>query len=114
MHAAFLATILTILPTVELPDRLTKPACVACAAPAADGAPDLSRLRAGDIVLTEEKGVDAGGTPRHVAEVTVLLPYRPTQIWSVLVDFAGRPAWQPSAKEATVVRFDGDRVWVDE
>lgn len=114
MPALLLAVVLAGVSAVELPEWLTQPACVACATPAADGAPDLSRLRAGEVALTEEKGVDAAGTPRHVAEVTALLPYRPTQIWSVLVDFAGRPAWQPSAKEATVVRFDGNRVWVDE
>jgi hypothetical protein len=114
VHAALLATILTVVPTVELPDWLTRPACVACATPSAGDAPDLPRLRAGETLLTEEAGVDAASTPRRVAEVTALLPYRPTQIWSVLVDFAGRPAWQPSTKEVTVVRNDGNRVWVDE
>lgn len=114
MPALLLAVVLAGVGTVELPDRLTEPACVACAMPAADDAPELSRLRAGEVVLTEEQGVDAAGTPRHVAEVTALLPYRPAQIWSVLVDFAGRPGWQPGAKEATIVRFDGNRVWVDE
>lgn len=109
-----LAVVLAGVATIALPEWLTTPACVACAAPAADGAPDLPRLRAGETLLTEENGTDAAGTSRHVAEVAALLPYRPTQVWSVLVDFAGRPAWQPSAKEVTVVRTDGNRVWVDE
>lgn len=114
MHAALLATVLTVLSTVELPDRLREPACVACATPTADDAPDLPRLRAGETLLTEETGTDATGSPRHVVEIVALLPYRPVQIWSVLVDFPGRTAWQPSAKEATVVRTEGNRIWVDE
>jgi ribosome-associated toxin RatA of RatAB toxin-antitoxin module len=114
VHAALLATILTILSTVELAEWLTEPACVACATPAADDVPGLPRLRAGETLLTEENGSDAAGIPRHVVEVAVVLPYRPTQIWSVLVDFAGRPAWQPGTEDVTVVRTDGNRVWVDE
>lgn len=113
MAALLLAAVLAGAAAVELPESLTAPACVACATPAADHELALPRLRAGETLLTEE-AVDAAGTRRHVAEVVAHLPYRPTQVWSVLTDFAGRPSWQPSTKEVTVVRTDGNRVWVDE
>lgn len=114
MPALLLAAILAGAPTVELPESLTAPACVACATPPADDEPALPRLRAGETLLVEERGVDDAGARRHVAEVVALVPYRPTQVWSVLTDFAGRPSWQPSTKEVTVVRTDGNRAWVDE
>ncbi len=114
MRALLVAAILATTPPVALPEHLTAPLCVGCATEPADGTPALARLRAGETVRTEDDTVDAAGTPRRIVEVAALLPHRPTQIWSVLTDFHGRAAWQPSAKKVAVVRADGNRVWVDE
>ena len=109
MRALLVATILATAP-VALPEHLTAPLCVGCATPAADDAPDLARLRNGEILTVHADDRDA----RQTVELTALVPHRPTQVWAVLTDFANRPVWQPSTREVTVVRVDGARVWVDE
>jgi len=110
VRALLIAVVLTTTAPVALPEHLTAPLCVGCATPAADDGPELARLRAGEVLFLQADDPDT----RQTIELTALLAHRPSQVWTVLTDFANRPAWQPSAREVTVVRVDGPRVWVDE
>ncbi len=95
-------------PPIQLPDALRAPSCVAC------NMPDARRLPNDEIVVSEidDPGSEADG--RGTVEVIGIVARPPARVWSVLVDFVGRPSWQPGATSVAIARLDGDRVWVDE
>jgi uncharacterized protein YndB with AHSA1/START domain len=103
---------------VEPPASLTSPTCVACRENVTSltnhSTPDRRTLEDGGIVVSNVEETDPSGSTRRTVEVAGLIRHPPAQVWKVLADFKTRAAWQPGAKEVTVVRVEGNRVWVDE
>jgi len=105
------------LSAVTLPQGVTTPGCVACAADvermrSSYSPDDWQALTAGETVTSETNATEpsAGRSFQSAA----IIPAPPNRVWEVLIDFESRPNYMPNMKEVRVVRVDGNRVWLAE
>jgi ribosome-associated toxin RatA of RatAB toxin-antitoxin module len=75
---------------------------------------DWQALLQGKVVVTKLGDSHSAGAVQTTNEASAIIPYPPAQVWSVVTDFESRPQYVPGAKEAHIVRREGNRLWIDE
>jgi ribosome-associated toxin RatA of RatAB toxin-antitoxin module len=93
--------------------------CVACrsdldAMRKGYSADDWQALTRGEIVTSETEEPNAGGSAHANIESSAIISYPAAPVWSVLTDVEARPKFIPGMKKVSVVRVDGNRLWVTE
>jgi uncharacterized protein YndB with AHSA1/START domain len=104
---------------VEFPEAVASASCVACGkdVPRRHSAYSEEAWRAiadGEILTSAVPQPSPDGTARSIVEVAGLVAHPPSRVWAVLTDVESWANWQPSTREARIVRVDGNHVWVDE
>ena len=104
---------------VESPEAIASASCVACGEDVsrrhtAYSEKDWRAIADGEILTSAVPQPNPDGTARSIVEVAGLVPHPPSRVWAVLTDFESQSNWQPSTREARIVRADGNHVWVDE
>jgi len=105
--------------SVALPEDITAPKCVACAADAermrsSFSEDDWKALAAGETVTSEIDASEPATSAARSFQSAVIIPAPPDRVWKVLVDFESRPNYMPNMKEVRIVRVDANRVWLAE
>jgi len=75
---------------------------------------DWQALLQGKVVTRQIGDARSASTVQTTNEASAIIPYPPAQVWSVVTDFESRPRYVPGAKEAHIVRREGNRLWIDE
>jgi ribosome-associated toxin RatA of RatAB toxin-antitoxin module len=101
------------------PAAPTPAACIGCRV---DLAPirssyseaDWQALMHGKVVTTTVRDAHSGDGVQSTNEASVVIPYPPAEVWSVVTDFESRPHFVPGVKEAQITRREGNRLWITE
>lgn len=73
---------------------------------------EWKQLTAGAIVTKDRaKDVD-GADQKREAEAYGVVPWPPSAVWDVLVDFEARPKWLKTSTESTILKVDDSHVYV--
>lgn len=118
---AFLPLVLVAQLNVEpFPPAVPTPAaCVGCRADlphirSSYSDADWQALMQGKVVTTTLSDARSAGGVQSTNQASVLIPYPPAQVWSVVTDFESRPQYVPGAKSVQILRREGNRLWIAE
>lgn len=97
--------------------QASAPVCAACRSDVDElrrgySADAWEKMTGGGVVTGKTHSEDPGGGLRGQVQAAAILAFDPAQVWAVLTDFEARPRFAPGAKEARIVKSEGDRVWV--
>jgi ribosome-associated toxin RatA of RatAB toxin-antitoxin module len=93
--------------------------CVACRADLdamrkGYSADDWQALTRGEIVTSQTEEPNADGSAQANIESSAVISYPAALVWGVLTDVEARPKFIPGVKEVSVVRVEGNHLWVKE
>jgi ribosome-associated toxin RatA of RatAB toxin-antitoxin module len=101
------------------PAAPTPPACIGCRADLAYirggySDADWQALMRGKVVTTAVRDAHAADDVKSTNEASAVIPYPPTEVWSVVTDFESRPRFVPGNKDVQITRREGNRLWIAE
>jgi ribosome-associated toxin RatA of RatAB toxin-antitoxin module len=117
---AFLPLLLVAQIAAEpTPAALPTAPCIGCRADLAQvrssyTPAEWQELMEGKVVTRQIGSSRSGSGVQSTKEASAVIPYLPTSVWSVVVDFESRPRYVPGNKEERILRREGNRLWIAE